>query len=278
MKLLKYILSIIYILTINISNAQKADTNDIDIEIGDYEIQYNIKWKRDVPIVVGGTALYLLGNTIQNNVEPLTVDEINSLNRNDVNVFDGIVINNNNSISRKTSDIVLAASAVAPLSLLAFKPVRKEVFPVLVVYLETSITISGLTNITKGLVKRNRPFMYDRTIPIEDKQTSNGRHSFFSGHTSHAAAYSFLTAHFISRYSKKKWVKQVAWGGAFILPATVGYLRMSAGKHFPTDVLTGYVIGAGVGYLMPQLHREELPDKKLSFNAGFNGFYLAYHF
>lgn len=261
-----------------VSTAQNADTNDIDIEIADYEIQYDFKWKRDAPILVGGAALYLIGTSIQNNVEPLTVNQINNLDKRNINGFDRLAVNNNNSKNGNSSDIGLAVSAIAPLTLLAFKPVRKEFFPVLVVYLETSITVAGLTNITKGAFKRNRPYMYDPTIPAENKQTSNDRHSFFSGHTSHSAAYSFLTAHLISRYSKKKWVKQVAWGGAVLLPATIGYLRISAGKHFPTDVITGYIIGAGVGYLMPHLHRAQLPDKKLSWNAGLNGFQLAYHF
>jgi membrane-associated phospholipid phosphatase len=36
-------------------------------------------------------------------------------------------------------------------------------------------------------------------------------------------------------------------------------LRVEAGKHFRTDVLTGAVVGSAVGLLIPYLHRRALP-------------------
>jgi len=44
------------------------------------------------------------------------------------------------------------------------------------------------------------------------------------------------------------------WAAA--VPAAVGYFRMEAGKHFLTDVLLGYSIGATVGVLVPELHKK----------------------
>jgi membrane-associated phospholipid phosphatase len=35
---------------------------------------------------------------------------------------------------------------------------------------------------------------------------------------------------------------------------TVGYLRFAAGRHYPTDILAGALIGSLVGWLVPQLH------------------------
>ena len=46
-----------------------------------------------------------------------------------------------------------------------------------------------------------------------------------------------------------------ARAGAALAPATVGFLRVKGGKHFPTDVLTGLVVGAATGYLVPRLHK-----------------------
>ena len=47
------------------------------------------------------------------------------------------------------------------------------------------------------------------------------------------------------------------WTGAAIVPALVGFTRVKAGKHYWTDVLTGYAVGALVGTLTPFLHRRE---------------------
>ena len=34
-----------------------------------------------------------------------------------------------------------------------------------------------------------------------------------------------------------------------------GYLRRDSGHHFRTDVITGYCVGALIGYFVPELHR-----------------------
>jgi membrane-associated phospholipid phosphatase len=45
------------------------------------------------------------------------------------------------------------------------------------------------------------------------------------------------------------------WGAAAIIPAVVAYFRIKAGKHFLTDNLVGYAVGATVGVLVPRLHQ-----------------------
>jgi hypothetical protein len=36
----------------------------------------------------------------------------------------------------------------------------------------------------------------------------------------------------------------------------VGYLRLKAGKHFLSDNLLGYAVGASAGILVPHLHKK----------------------
>ena len=43
----------------------------------------------------------------------------------------------------------------------------------------------------------------------------------------------------------------------WIPPAFVGYLRYRALKHYPTDLLIGVFIGASLGILIPELHRNK---------------------
>jgi membrane-associated phospholipid phosphatase len=46
------------------------------------------------------------------------------------------------------------------------------------------------------------------------------------------------------------------WAFAAAVPATVGYYRLKAGKHFLSDNILGYAMGAAAGILVPQLHKK----------------------
>jgi len=51
-----------------------------------------------------------------------------------------------------------------------------------------------------------------------------------------------------------KYAKILIWTGAALYPALTGYLRRNTGNHFRTDVITGYLIGAAIGYFIPEIH------------------------
>ena len=46
------------------------------------------------------------------------------------------------------------------------------------------------------------------------------------------------------------------WGAAALIPAAVAYYRIEAGKHFLSDNIVGYTLGATMGVLVPQLHKK----------------------
>ena len=93
--------------------------------------------------------------------------------------------------------------------------------------------------------------MYNDDVSLSQKSGRDARMSFFSGHTSTVAAFSFFGAKVFSDYSDNTTHKALVWTGAVILPAVVGYLRVRAGRHFPTDVIAGYLVGGAIGYLVP---------------------------
>jgi len=96
---------------------------------------------------------------------------------------------------------------------------------------------------------------------LEEKITKDARESFFSGHTSVSAASCVFAAEvFCAIKPNSRWKPWVR-GGSFVLPATVGFLSYRTGKHFPTDVLTGWVIGSFIGWAIPQLHRIDKSSK-----------------
>ncbi len=99
-----------------------------------------------------------------------------------------------------------------------------------------SIAISGGI---KELVNRPRP---TETYPDQIRSYSDaGGKSFPSGHTSLA----FATATTLSLQYKKWYITVPAYAWA----ASVGYSRMRLGRHYPTDVAAGALVGIGSGYL-----------------------------
>lgn len=139
-------------------------------------------------------------------------------------------------------------------------------------YGETFFITTGITLLIKTTVKRNRPFVYNPEAPLDKKLTRNARTAFLSGHTSISAANCFFSAKvFSDYYPESKW-KPVVWTTAAILPAITGYLRVKAGKHYPTDTIAGYLLGATTGLLIPQLHKKKM--EKVSFYGGPSGLLL----
>ena len=121
--------------------------------------------------------------------------------------------------------------------------------------LEGAIINLGLTNLTKTLSKRVRPYVYNEQVPLDVKTALNSRYSFFSGHTSMSAYFTFVGAQMYNDLYPNSNKKPLVWTAAAVIPLITGFSRMRAGKHFPTDVIVGYAVGAVLGILVPRIHR-----------------------
>ena len=176
--------------------------------------------------------------------------------------FDDWAIKQSSYKAKKVSDILLYSSFIPPLLLLLDRPNEGEgnTLGTHAVLLAETITVNwGLTNLAKRAAKRPRPYMYNDNFDIfsiEERRKKNSRMSFFSGHTSMVSAMYFLTAAtFANYYPNSRW-RPFVWGASISIPALTGFLRVKAGKHFPTDVLVGYAVGALIGgVLVPALHQ-----------------------
>jgi membrane-associated phospholipid phosphatase len=128
----------------------------------------------------------------------------------------------------------------------------REMFRNAIVILAGEAISSGLTLAVKYSVNRDRPYTTYSDIL---KKTSGGSPSFPSGHTSSA----FATATSLS-LAYPKWyiiVPSFTWAG------TVAYSRMHLGVHYPSDVLTGAVIGAGSAFLTYKINQKLYHKKKI---------------
>ena len=121
--------------------------------------------------------------------------------------------------------------------------------------LETNIFVETGTDLLKSSIKRTRPYAYNPNFPKEEKYKKNAQKSFISGHASLTAANTFFFAKvFSDYYPNSKW-KPLVWTIAVTIPAWTGVERVLAGKHFPSDVISGYIFGAACGYFIPHMHK-----------------------
>lgn len=182
--------------------------------------------------------------------------------------FENTAINNLSLNAKKGSDVFLLG--VAPTGYLASQFVYDD--PERSVYLTfESMLITDITNLlAKKLVKRRRPFTYREDIkPDEECHAYNEDHtnanlSFYSGHTSHVATFVFFTNTMLWYYKPEFRSKDWAWIATALIPAVVGYQRVRAGKHFPSDVMVGYLAGAAIGYLVPKMHERDVESGDLT--------------
>jgi membrane-associated phospholipid phosphatase len=217
---------------------------------------YKLATYREWGLSLAGAGLLFAGFAVQSNQQALTPVEVDALDPADVNSFDRPATEQWSTGADLASDVLVMTLMASPVALAIAETGNKNGLTLGVMYAETILLNNGVVQLFKGVTERTRPLAYsdDPEIPEEEKLETSTRRSFPSGHTANA----FAAAVFLgSTYSKlhpessaRKWV----WAGSLTAATTVGFLRYRAGKHFPTDIITGAVIGAGFGYLVPKLH------------------------
>ena len=185
----------------------------------------------------------------------LSLSEINMLDRNQVSRFDRIASSRYSTNAKTTSDVLLFSGYALPLVLMADPAIRNNAGQTYGIIGTSFLATVAATNLVKVAVNRPRPFVYNPDVPLHLKMEKDARLSFFSGHTSTVAAMSFSTAAVWQSYHKGSRFAPLVWTAAALLPAATGYYRVQAGKHFPSDVIAGYAVGALIGWGVPHVFR-----------------------
>jgi membrane-associated phospholipid phosphatase len=85
---------------------------------------------------------------------------------------------------------------------------------------------------------------------------NNSRNSFFSGHVGSCAYSTFFMAKVYSDYHPELGAKKyLLYLAASVPPLVIGYARVRSLAHFPSDVAVGFGLGAVIGIVVPELHK-----------------------
>lgn len=239
--------------------------------------------KRDYYLIPAGIGLSLISESIGDNVNPITLEQIRLLDRGDVFAWDRCATYYWSDEWANRSDL-FRDILVYPTLLSFVPPLLKSEFnnslTIATMVVESYFLLRGISYLTKASVQRKRPFLYNSNLSPEERfrNDADDIFSFYSGHT----AAVFFSATFLSKiatdiYGNNIWTK-VLWGSSLTIASLTGYSRIRAGMHFPTDVVAGAIVGFGLGYFIPNLHYKEMEEKKFSINIFNNQVGLVYTF
>ncbi|MDZ7724771.1 MAG: phosphatase PAP2 family protein [candidate division KSB1 bacterium] len=210
----------------------------------------------DLALGAAGLTSGVVSLFVQSQLPALTETEIQQLKVQDIHRLDRPAVWMHSEKAVEWSDYLLFSCAALPLLSLAHTDMRGDAGTLALMYAETAVLTAGVTNLTKVLVRRTRPYVYFPDRPIQHKLEKDARKSFFSGHTSLAFATATYTATVTSEYLTDNTQRTGVWGGCMALASSVAVCRVLGGRHFPTDVIAGALAGGLIGYVVPALHRQ----------------------
>jgi membrane-associated phospholipid phosphatase len=216
---------------------------------------YKTSFAVDGSIILGEGLLSGLGLYLVQQKHGLSETEQAALNKNDVPKIDRFSAGWYSEDWQLASDLGCYPTLLIAPGLLALNDnVRGRYGQMLGLYVQTVLGADAVFTMTVGNVTRYRPYLYG-TEGGSGRTGKIATNSFFAGHTAHTAAATFFAAKAMHDFNPGYQGEAFVWTAAAAVPAFVAYTRVKAGKHFLTDNLVGYTVGAGLGILVPQLHK-----------------------
>ncbi len=239
---------------------------------------YQLDWKKELYYFGASAGTLGLGAYLEKQTPIFDLGQLETVNAKSINSFDRGAASNYSLSAHEASNWLWYGSFALPTLFLADKSTRDDFGIIATLWGETVLLNSGVTVVSKYAFRRPRPYVYNPDVSVETKMTTTAKGSFFSGHTSMTAANTFFVAKvFSDYYPDSKW-KPIVWTAAATIPALTGYFRVKGGRHYPTDVITGYAVGAAIGYFIPHLHKRKKNENGWSVYGGTSGLLFQYKF
>lgn len=122
-------------------------------------------------------------------------------------------------------------------------------FLIVIVTIALLITVTDqFTNLIKNTVQRLRPCNEPAINSIIRIVKSSSTFSYFSGHAANSMASTVVVFMILKKHYKYAFL-------LFFFPLIFAYSRIYLGLHYPLDILTGYIVGAILGYSFYKLYQ-----------------------
>ncbi len=219
--------------------------------------QLRLNRQTEQTLLIASTGLTLATAYFHFTDKMLTPSSLDSLNADGINRFDRSAVNNWSPRLATISDVGLIFSITAPALLFLSPHMSSEASTYSLVYAETLFANLAVMGIAKTTIRRLRPYAYNVKVPQDIRLAPAAKRSFFSGHTSLAFGSAVFTSTLFDHYYPESSLRPWVWGSSLAIASGGGYLRYAAGKHFPTDIIVGAVVGSAIGYVIPKLHKQK---------------------
>jgi len=228
---------------------------------------YTIKKWVDIPLTAAMTGWTIYSFAQISKKDGTSAEKLATLTKDDVGGFDRWAILPYNRGVDKASYIPFYAAVPYPVAFIFLdRKMRKDYPELLFLYAEAMSITGALYGSAAHYFPRLRPLVYETGSPMDVRQASNSRNSFFAGHVALVATSTFFMARVFADYHPESKLKWVLYGAAGVATAATGYMRHKAGEHFPSDILVGTAVGTLTGLLVPAFHTHKLiKNKKITF-------------
>ena len=216
---------------------------------------FELRKNREIRLILAGLSLLGLAAWVdRQDVEPVYSPYSGDYQGDEINPIDRLGSTVRNQRAADLADFGLYGGPTLPLLLSFDARVRPHYPLILTVWLETMLLTFALSSLIKNTANRPRPYIYNADWMPDRKLSRKDRAAFLSGHAANATAGSVLFAALLEAYDRPlaPYGRLLAVGVA----GTTAFLRVRAGKHWPTDAVAGILLGAGAAGEMIRRHRK----------------------
>ncbi|MCA9597305.1 MAG: phosphatase PAP2 family protein [Myxococcales bacterium] len=217
---------------------------------------YQLYWQLDVPLLVSAGVLSLGRSfrTAKGSAPAYCTTTPEGCDKSDLAAWDRPYAGTYEPRWNTVSDLGAGVLLVAPIPLLSADEGFLSALNDSVVVYESTVTAVALSALATLSTSRARPFVYGTSAPESVRKSPDGALSFISGHTTASFALSTSLFWTVERRHHGSAYTWAVFGVGTAVATTVGISRVKAGKHFPSDVVAGALVGASIGTLIPALH------------------------
>jgi hypothetical protein len=229
---------------------------------------YSLDAGREIAIFGGGLLLGVVDIKIIDNADSISMQELGTLSRENVNSFDRGATYNWSPGAEAWSDILLITSIASPLLSFTSTAVQNDAGTYITMFLQNILTTYSVSHLPKALIRRYRPYSYNNEVEDEVRSRPGATLSFFSAHTSVSFASAVFLSTTFSKYNPDSNLTPYIWGTSLLISSAVGYLRYASGNHYPTDIIAGAIVGSVIGFIIPLIHESDEEEKEFVGPAG----------